>query len=727
MAPRVRTAQRSELRACLSAWRVEDLAGVSRHSGTRLEKVERGLAAHERTIRRAEEHLKALTHHGPQYSQLEGALLNLERQVNEQQVAVEVQVARLQVECDGLRRRSEAIAHTREELVEAVEERLARATVSEPRAAPRDDSRLLQRCDDLDARLAAQKVHVEAHEQRFKSFAERLEAVQMELFDQLRSFGVQRREELLQEVDGQLRVLRERMDTLSELLDEIMLRQAVEGRKGHFVRPLPRIEMLWEKDLQRLEEALAAAEERERKEAEAAAKLAAKHSSEDSLLVNKQCILVLAQNFTAKRVRTSEWKARRRGTALSSNKALVKANAKKGKEEEDGEELIPIQDAEEESPEALAGVFCCHDFDALLVFSERGFVYILQALDVPLVKKSFCKGTELKAFLPELEGRVAALVTVAQGRLKDQEDFVVLVSLSRFRALRPGKGMPAMKLAEGDQLAWAHKAGANSAMVLGTAEGFVLRVSLGQDPVERTTRTSPPAPRRGRGRRSGSAVRAIPGDAANRVRRLKALGPERVKQEEEEKRQQASVEPLTAVRAEQLDALGVALLAQGRPQEAEEAFRQSLQLASLVDAEWAANNLAVSLKAQGSERYGEAEEFPEILTSLNNLAVLLKAEGQLPEAEELYRQALSGRRRALGDLHPDTLTSINNLATLLASTGRSDEAETLYFEALEGCRKTLGEDDLDTRSGGVLVGLVGPCWLGDHGDLLLCDLEVRVP
>ncbi|CAK9106443.1 unnamed protein product [Durusdinium trenchii] len=394
----------------------------------------------------------------------------------------------------------------------------------------------------------------------------------------------------------------------------------------------------------------------------------------------------------------------------------------------------PLQeDAEEESPEAL---------------------------DVPLVKKSFCKGTELKAFLPELEGRVAALVTVAQGRLKDQEDFVVLVSkkgfakkvsLSRFRALRPGKGMPAMKLAEGDQLAWAHKArlgacasagamwkaGANSAMVLGTAEGFVLRVSLGQDPVE-----SPPAPRRGRGRRSGSAVRAIPGDAANRVRRLKALGPERVKQEEEEKRQQASVEPLTAVRAEQLDALGVALLAQGRPQEAEEAFRQSLQLASLVDAEWAANNLAVSLKAQGSERYGEAEELyrstlkkrrepwpkpgrrrtdreerlrdtrsPEILTSLNNLAVLLKAEGQLPEAEELYRQALSGRRRALGllacDLHPDTLTSINNLATLLASTGRSDEAETLYFEAaLEGCRKTLGEDDLDTLYSADNLGLL---------------------
>lgn len=249
------------------------------------------------------------------------------------------------------------------------------------------------------------------------------------------------------------------------------------------------IETMWERDLQRLEEALTACEEKERKEAEAAAKLAAKHS-EDSLLVNKQCVLVLAKDFTAKRVRTSEWKARRRG-GFSSRQALVKA--KKGKEGKDVEveEGEEKDDVEEESPEALAGVFCCHDFDALLVFSENGFAYILQALDVPLAKRSFCKGTELKAFLPELEDqRVAALVTVPQGSLRDQDDFVVLVSkngfakkvsLNRFRGLRPGKGMPAMKLAEGDTLRWAHKAGANSALVLVTAEGFALRISLGQD------------------------------------------------------------------------------------------------------------------------------------------------------------------------------------------------------------------------------------------------------
>eukprot|EP00435_Cladocopium_sp_Y103_P008408 s1382_g2.t1 len=228
---------------------------------------------------------------------------------------------------------------------------------------------------------------------------------------------------------------------------------------------------------------------------------------------------------------------------------------------------------------------------------------------------------------------------------------------------------------------------------------------------------------------------AISGDAANRSRRLRAEG--RAKMEEEQRRQEVATLPSSSLRfAEVLDALGVALLAQGRPQEAEEAFRGALRMAQPMEAEWAANNLAVALKAQGSERYGEAEqiyratlkrrqdswpslverksgESPEILTSLNNLAVLLKAEGQWSEAEELYRQALQGRRRLLGtsawrqwcfevieerkvlgrikgNLHPDTLTSINNLATLLSGTGRSEEAEQLYQEALEGCRKTLG-------------------------------------
>eukprot|EP00438_Fugacium_kawagutii_P030215 Skav204126 [mRNA] locus=scaffold2473:33046:40416:+ [translate_table: standard] len=142
---------------------------------------------------------------------------------------------------------------------------------------------------------------------------------------------------------------------------------------------------------------------------------------------------------------------------------------------------------------------------------------------------------------------------------------------------------------------------------------------------------------------------AIPGDAANRSRRLRAAG-------------RAKAALSDGRTADVLDALGVALLAQGKPKEAEEAFRGSLRLGSATtDAEWAANNLAVALKAQGSDRFSNWSE-----------------------AEALYRQALEGRRRVLGDV------SVNNLATLLSSMGQGEEAEVLYKEA-----QTLAPVDAD--------------------------------
>ncbi|CAE7300143.1 gyrA, partial [Symbiodinium pilosum] len=223
------------------------------------------------------------------------------------------------------------------------------------------------------------------------------------------------------------------------------------------------IEDLWETDLQRLEKSLDECDAQDRKEAEAAERLAAKHMSEESFLVNKQCVLVLSRNFTAKRVRTSEWKARRRGGGFS-NKRLV-SKARKGKDDDEGEE--DAEEAEDSAEGALSGVFCCHDFDALLVFSEHGFVYMLQALDVPLVKKCGMPGAELKDFLPELQDhRITALVTVSHRSLREQaDDFVVLVSkqgftkkvsLDRFRSLRPGRGLQAMKLARSPEAGSQH-------------------------------------------------------------------------------------------------------------------------------------------------------------------------------------------------------------------------------------------------------------------------------
>jgi len=62
----------------------------------------------------------------------------------------------------------------------------------------------------------------------------------------------------------------------------------------------------------------------------------------------------------------------------------------------------------------------------------------------------------------------------------------------------------------------------------------------------------------------------------------------------------------------------------------------------------------------------------------------------MDEGEPLYREAINGARKTLGDAHPSTLISIGNLALLLQDQGKLDGAEPLYREAVSGAEKTLG-------------------------------------
>ncbi|CAE8691232.1 unnamed protein product [Polarella glacialis] len=653
---------RSELQEQLR--QLEELADSSRHCAARIEQTERTLGAQERTLRRTEEHLETAlrgydsvqqTETPPWFAQLEGALVTVERRLSDQQVAVEVQLARVQVDVDGVRRRCEVLGGLRDEVLQAVEAKLEQELdhIDSRRSRGdflRSDERrsstesgnskdVLRRLDDFEARAAAIRVRVDAHDARFNSLGERTEAT-TELFNlkpsasstsflsklssceqpadevlhehrdaivsdvdcglsvqqatvaeawllvalficlanmrlfadmgrvspdsgsssssdlcrnsarkawikafsfcRLSAFarppsrslraGFARRNSFLYLTSGVFSERRRLSSSLRRV--EVSLGAGISGHSGHLSgseqrererdgRLLPSlaearfsesrwhdkevlatqlvdtaltihglalvssecalreeagaegfkyllsmkmwsltddkvealrklrgeklaameelratsVDTLWERDLQRLETALDACDAEDAKEAEAAAKLAAKNMGEDNILVNKQCVLVLSRNFRAKRVRTSEWKAKRRGAGLQgrTKKAGKKGTGNDGgdgeeKPQEDGEEEKEEKeekDDEEEAEgeatgdEALAGVFCCHDFDALLVFSEHGFVYMLQALDVPLAKKMSAPGAELKDFLPELEGhRIASLCAVSQGSLK---------------------------------------------------------------------------------------------------------------------------------------------------------------------------------------------------------------------------------------------------------------------------------------------------------------------
>jgi tetratricopeptide (TPR) repeat protein len=78
--------------------------------------------------------------------------------------------------------------------------------------------------------------------------------------------------------------------------------------------------------------------------------------------------------------------------------------------------------------------------------------------------------------------------------------------------------------------------------------------------------------------------------------------------------------------------------------------------------------------------------------------------GQLDQAEELYRDALEGGVRVLGEEHLEVCAWKHNLAALLERKGELAAAEMLYREVYEQHARALGEQHENTRI--VLQGLV---------------------
>ncbi len=68
---------------------------------------------------------------------------------------------------------------------------------------------------------------------------------------------------------------------------------------------------------------------------------------------------------------------------------------------------------------------------------------------------------------------------------------------------------------------------------------------------------------------------------------------------------------------------------------------------------------------------------------MNSLANLLQSTHRYAEAESLYRQSLSLRKKAYGCRHPNVAMCMSNLAILMQATAREPEAEALFKRAME--------------------------------------------
>jgi len=87
---------------------------------------------------------------------------------------------------------------------------------------------------------------------------------------------------------------------------------------------------------------------------------------------------------------------------------------------------------------------------------------------------------------------------------------------------------------------------------------------------------------------------------------------------------------------------------------------------------------------------------PDYGVALNNLAKNFVDQGNLPEAEDLFRQALETAKKTLPPKHPNVALALNNLAYTLSLTNdpaRLTEAADLFQQALDMQREVLGEDN----------------------------------
>jgi eukaryotic-like serine/threonine-protein kinase len=193
-----------------------------------------------------------------------------------------------------------------------------------------------------------------------------------------------------------------------------------------------------------------------------------------------------------------------------------------------------------------------------------------------------------------------------------------------------------------------------------------------------------------------------------------------------------------------LSALASILRYQGRYTEAEEGFREVLELRRRLDpvdpARLSGDLLQVAglLRNHRGDREGAEELIREALDlqeggdrnrfwALSSLAGVMEARGEISEAGSLLREALEDRRRIFGDVHPMISEAIGQYAGFLARTGRAGEAEALFREAVEVDLRTVGPDH--TRHAGTLTGwaaaLAAQGRLAEADSLALRAVEIR--
>ena len=173
-----------------------------------------------------------------------------------------------------------------------------------------------------------------------------------------------------------------------------------------------------------------------------------------------------------------------------------------------------------------------------------------------------------------------------------------------------------------------------------------------------------------------------------------------------------------------LNDLGVALMAENKLTEAEQADGEALAIRRRLfgndnaDTATSLNDLSsvyrqeaklaaaepMAREALGIRQKLFGNEHLQVADSLRNLSIILGDEGRWAESEETSREVLAIRRKLLGPEHPWIAYALDDIAWAAGARGKLDEAETLERESLAMRQKLLGAEHPDVAKSLYLVG-----------------------
>lgn len=160
--------------------------------------------------------------------------------------------------------------------------------------------------------------------------------------------------------------------------------------------------------------------------------------------------------------------------------------------------------------------------------------------------------------------------------------------------------------------------------------------------------------------------------------------------------------------------LGVALMRQGKDDEAEPFLREALAIyqglgedGNDLEAVHSLHSLGILYRNRGEYQRAEpllrevlkrwnasgSSQPTQVAQALASLGQVLYAQGKLQEAREVYERGLALRRRLLPEGHPKVANNEKHLAEVLADLGEITRAQELIEHALESLRASKPEGD----------------------------------